>query len=118
MAEIHNPTKTPRAIRHNGSAYLIRPGATVNLELSEPQLKKLTRLGLELMGRLEFDPSVEPVADGDLGAVDASFSGAFVRSLESLNDEELRAMAKAQGLKLHHKAGRAKLIEALSGDTE
>jgi 7-cyano-7-deazaguanine synthase in queuosine biosynthesis len=38
---------------------------------------------------------------------------AMANQVDSLTDDELRAMAKAKGVKLHHKTGRAKLLEAL-----
>lgn len=124
MAKIFNPTKSPFGVRLPGNAKaFIRPGETVDLELDADQLAKLERRGCvvseigiqtsdtfahEFIADLNRLQSQSVRSDND-----DTIQTAMVDQLASLSDDELRAMAKAKGLKLHHKTGRAKLIEAL-----
>ena len=120
MAKIFNPTKSPFGVRLPGNAKaFIRPGETVDLELDSDQLDKLEKRGCEVSEK------VKQVSDtfahefiADLNRLQGQSENAILTNgqsldLASMTDDELRAMAKAKGLNLHHKTGRAKLIEAL-----
>lgn len=131
MAKIFNPTKSPFGVRLPGNAKaFIRPGETVDLELDADQLAKLERRGcvtqnaLQKMSEKEIQVSDtfahEFIADLNRlqsQSVKSDNEGVLTNGqsldLAFLSDDELRVMAKAKGLKLHHKTGRAKLIEAL-----
>ena len=115
MAKIFNPTKSPFGVRlANNRKAFIHPGATVTIGLDQDQLDKLERRGCivsetgiqtsdvsPIDHAMTAQPAIGPIAD------------AMANQVASLTDDELRAMAKAKGLKLHHKTGRAKLLEAL-----
>ena len=110
MAKIFNPTKSPFGVRLPGNVKsFIRPGETVSLDLDAAQLAKLEKRGCVVQSE-----KVMQVSDIDLSEYAA---GVIARTggidPASLTDDELHAMAKAKGLKLHHKTGRAKLLEAL-----
>jgi len=124
MAKIFNPTKSPFGVRLPGNAKaFIRPGETVDLELDADQLAKLERRGCVVseIGIQTSDTFAhEFIADLNRlqsQSVRSDNEGVLTNGqsldLDSMTDDELRAMAKAKGLKLHHKTGRAKLLEAL-----
>ena len=122
MAKIFNPTKTPFGVRLPGNVKaFIHPGATVTIDLDSDQLAKLENRGCVVQSEKVIQTSDtfahEFIADlnrlqGQSDNEDA-IQDAMVDQIASLTDDELRAMAKANGLKLHHKTGRAKLLEAL-----
>ena len=119
MAKIFNPTKSPFGVRLPGNVKaFIRPGATVEIDLDQDQLAKLERRGCVVSET--YTPFSDTFAHefiADINRLQNSnpdpIATAMVDQLASLSDDELRAMAKAKGLNLHHKTGRAKLIEAL-----
>lgn len=125
MAKIFNPTKSPFGVRLPGNAKaFIRPGETVDLELDADQLAKLERRGCvvssEKVTQVSDTFAHEFIADLNRlqsQSVKSDNEGVLTNGqsldLAFLSDDELRVMAKAKGLKLHHKTGRAKLIEAL-----
>jgi len=110
MAKIFNPTKSPFGVRLPGNVKaFIRPGETVDLDLDSEQLTKLEKRGCVVQSE-----KVTQVSDIDLSEyADGVLTNGQSLDLASMTDDELRVMAKAKGLKLHHKTGRAKLIEAL-----
>lgn len=121
MAKIFNPTKSPFGVRLPGNAKaFIRPGETVDLDLDSEQLAKLEKRGCVVseIGIQTSDTFAHEFI-ADLNRLqgqsdnDDTIQDAMVDQIASLTDDELRAMAKAKGLKLHHKTGRAKLLEAL-----
>ena len=124
MAKIFNPTKSPFGVRLPGNVKaFIRPGETVDLELDAAQLAKLKKRGCEVSEKVtqvsdtfahEFIADLnrlqgQSVKSDNEGTIQTAMSD----QIASLTDDELRAMAKAKGLNLHHKTGRAKLLEAL-----
>lgn len=114
MAKIFNPTKSPFGVRLPGNAKaFIRPGETVDLELDTDQLAKLERRGCVVSDGLECIPGAVHIVSEKVTQVPDTIQTAMANQVDSLTDGELRAMAKHKGLKLHHKTGRAKLIEAL-----
>ena len=121
MAKIFNPTKSPFGVRLPGNVKsFIRPGETVDLELDADQLAKLKKRGCEVSEKVTQVSDTfahEFIADLNrlqgLSDNDDTIQDAMVDQIASLTDDELRAMAKYKGLKLHHKTGRAKLLEAL-----
>lgn len=121
MAKIFNPTKTPFGVRLPGNVKsFIRPGETVDLELDADQLAKLKKRGCEVSEKVtQVSDTFAHEFIADLNRLqgqsdnDDTIQDAMVDQIASLTDDELRVMAKAKGLKLHHKTGRAKLIEAL-----
>ena len=115
MAKIFNPTKSPFGVRLPGNVKaFIRPGETVDLDLDSEQLAKLEKRGCVVQSEKVIQTSdtfaqtqfVKSDNDGVL-------TNGQSLDLAFLSDDELRVMAKAKGLKLHHKTGRAKLLEAL-----
>jgi len=125
MAKIFNPTKTPFGVRLPGNVKaFIRPGETVDLDLDSEQLTKLEKRGCvvqsEKVTQVSDTFAHEFIADLNRlqsQSVKSDNEGVLTNGqsldLAFLSDDELRAMAKAKGLKLHHKTGRAKLLEAL-----
>jgi hypothetical protein len=121
MAKIFNPTKSPFGVRLPGNVKsFIRPGETVDLELDADQLAKLKKRGCEVSEKVtQVSDTFAHEFIADLNRLqgqsdnDDTIQDAMVDQIASLTDDELRVMAKAKGLKLHHKTGRAKLIEAL-----
>lgn len=124
MAKIFNPTKSPFGVRLPGNVKsFIRPGETVDLELDSGQLAKLKKCGCVVseIGIQTSDTFAhEFIADLNRlqsQSVKSDNEGVLTngQSLDPafMTDDELRDMAKAKGLKLHHKTGRAKLLEAL-----
>ena len=114
MTKIFNPTKTPVGVRVNGVHKIIKPNGEADLELTQAQSEKLIRMGMVLsekdMQTLDTSAPIEgPVSlpqDADIGQYpDNDYTFLF--------DDELRAIVKDKGLNVHHKAGRAKLLEAL-----
>lgn len=104
MTKIFNPSKTPVGIRINGAHKVIRPNTTVDLPIDESQAAKLAKRGLEVdFAFSEPLPSQEPLPVQEAEVLDYS----------AYTDDELREVAKANGVYVHHKAGRAKLLEAL-----
>jgi len=124
MAKIFNPTKSPFGVRLPGNVKaFIRPGETVDLDLDSEQLAKLERHGCVVS---ENDIQISDTFAHEFIADLNRLQGQSVKSdnegvltngqsldLAFKTDDELRDMAKAKGLKLHHKTGRAKLLEAL-----
>ncbi len=125
MAKIFNPTKSPFGVRLPGNAKaFIRPGETVEIDLDQDQLAKLERRGCVVQSEKVIQTSDtfahEFIADLNRlqsQSVKSDNEGVLTNGqsldLASMTDDELRDMAKAKGLKLHHKTGRAKLLEAL-----
>ena len=125
MAKISNPTKTPYGVRLPGNVKtFIRPGETANLDLDSDQLAKLEKRGCVVQSEKVIQTSDtfahEFIADLNRlqsQSVRSDNDGVLTNGqsldLALMSDDELRAMAKAKGLKLHHKSGRAKLLEAL-----
>ena len=121
MAKIFNPTKSPFGVRLPGNVKsFIRPGETVDLELDADQLAKLKKRGCEVSEKVtQVSDTFAHEFIADLNRLqgqsdnDDTIQTAMANQVNSLTDDELRVMAKAKGLKLHHKTGRAKLIEAL-----
>jgi hypothetical protein len=124
MAKIFNPTKSPFGVRLPGNAKaFIRPGETVDLDLDSEQLAKLEKRGCvvsEKVTQVSDTFAHEFIADLNrlqTQSVKSDNDGVLTNGqsldLAFMTDDELRAIAKAKGLKLHHKTGRAKLIEAL-----
>ena len=124
MAKIFNPTKSPLGVRLPGNVKaFIRPGETVDLELDSEQLAKLERRGCEASEKVtQTSDTFAHEFIADLNRLQGQFikadnEGVLTNGqsldLAFLSDDELRAMAKDKGLKLHHKTGRAKLLEAL-----
>ncbi len=122
MAKIFNPTKSPFGVRLPGNVKsFIRPGETVDLDLDSDQLAKMEKRGCVVQSEKVMQVSDtfahEFIADLNrlqgLSDNDDTIQTAMGDQPASLTDDELRAMAKAKGLKLHHKSGRAKLLEAL-----
>ena len=125
MAKIFNPTKSPFGVRLPGNVKsFIRPSETVDLELDADQLAKLERRGCVVQSEkvMQVSDTFAHEFIADLNrlqgqSVKSDNEGVLTNGqsldLAFLSDDELRAMAKAKGLNLHHRAGRAKLIEAL-----
>lgn len=114
MAKIFNPTKTPFGVRlANNRKAFIHPGATVEIDLDQDQLAKLERRGCVVSDGLECIPGAVHIVSEKVTQVPDTIQTAMANQVDSLTDDELRDMAKAKGLKLHHKTGRAKLLEAL-----
>ena len=124
MAKIFNPTKSPFGVRLPGNVKsFIRPGETVSLDLDAAQLAKLEKRGCEVSEKVTQVSDTfahEFIADLNMlqGQSVKSDNEGVLTNGQSLDlafrsDDELRVMAKTKGLKLHHKTGRAKLIEAL-----
>ena len=124
MAKIFNPTKSPFGVRLPGNVKsFIRPGETVDLELDADQLAKLKKRGCEVSEKVtQVSDTFAHEFIADLNrlqsqSVKSDNEGVLTNGqsldLASMTDGELRAMAKHKGLNLHHKTGRAKLIEAL-----
>lgn len=119
MAKIFNPTKTPFGVRlANNRKAFIHSGATVDIDLDQDQLAKLERRGCvvsEKKIQVSDNFAHEFIADLNRlqNSIPAPIASAMANQVDSLTDDELRDMAKAKGLKLHHKTGRAKLLEAL-----
>lgn len=124
MAKIFNPTKSPFGVRLPGNVKaFIRPSETVDLELDVDQLAKLEKRGCEVSEKvMQVSDTFAHEFIADLNrlqgqSVKSDNEGVLTNGqsldLAFLSDDELRAMAKYKGLKLHHKSGRAKLLEAL-----
>jgi len=121
MAKIFNPTKSPFGVRLPGNVKaFIRPGETVDLDLDSEQLAKLERHGCVVSENdIQISDTFAHEFIADLNRLQGqsdnedAIQDAMVDQIASLTDDELRDMAKAKGLKLHHKTGRAKLLEAL-----
>lgn len=127
MAKIFNPTKSPFGVRLPGNVKaFIRPGETVDLDLDADQLAKLEKRGCVVSETSEIGIQTsdtfahEFIADLNRlqsQSVKSDNEGVLTngQSLDPafMTDDELRAIAKAKGLNLHHKTGRAKLLEAL-----
>ena len=125
MAKIFNPTKSPFGVRLPGNVKsFIRPGETVSLDLDAAQLAKLEKRGCVVQSEkvMQVSDTFAHEFIADLNrlqgqSVKSDNEGVLTNGqsldLAFLSDDELRVMAKTKGLKLHHKTGRAKLIEAL-----
>ena len=125
MAKISNPTKSPFGVRLTGNVKaFIRPGETVDLELDADQLANLEKRGCVVQSEkvMQVSDTFAHEFIADLNrlqgqSVKSDNEGVLTNGqsldLAFLSDDELRAMAKAKGLKLHHKTGRAKLLEAM-----
>ena len=122
MAKIFNPTKSPFGVRLPGNVKaFIRPGETVDLDLDSDHLAKLKKRGCVVSSEkvMQVSDTFAHEFIADLNRLqgqsdnDDTIQDAMVDQIASLTDDELRAMAKAKGLNLHHKTGRAKLLEAL-----
>ena len=125
MAKIFNPTKSPFGVRLPGNVKaFIRPGETVDLELDADQLAKLEKRGCVVQSEkvMQVSDTFAHEFIADLNrlqgqSVKSDNEGVLTNGqsldLAFLSDDELRVMAKGKGLKLHHKSGRAKLLEAL-----
>ena len=125
MAKIFNPTKSPFGVRLPGNVKaFIRPGETVDLDLDSEQLAKLEKRGCVVQSEkvMQVSDTFAHEFIADLNrlqgqSVKSDNEGVLANGqsldLAFLSDDELRAMAKAKGLNLHHKTGRAKLLEAL-----
>ena len=117
MTKIFNPTKTPVGVRVNGVHKIIKPNGESDLELTQAQSEKLIRMGLTLSEKdtqtsdIDLDAPIEGPVDLPQETLT---SGQYPdNDYTFLSDDELRAIVKANGLNVHHKAGRAKLLEAL-----
>lgn len=95
MTKIFNPTLSPLGIRVNGALKVIRPNTSADLDVTQEQLERLIAKGCET----DELPTQETASEYD-----------------DRTDDELRELAKSSGLNLHHKTGRAKLIEALENN--
>lgn len=125
MAKIFNPTKSPFGVRLTGNVKaFIRPGETVDLDLDSDQLAKMEKRGCVVQSEkvMQVSDTFAHEFIADLNRLqgqsvksdnDGVLTNGQSLDLALMSDDELRAMAKAKGLKLHHKTGRAKLLEAL-----
>mgnify|MGYP003527169574 CR=1 FL=1 len=105
MTKIFNPTKTPVGVRVNGVHKIIKPNCEADLELTQAQSEKLARMGLVLSEKDTQTSDIDAPIDLDADTGPQLY--------EDMTDDELRAIVKDKGLNVHHKAGRAKLLEAL-----
>lgn len=114
MAKIFNPTKSPFGVRLPGNVKaFIRPGETVDLDLDSDQLAKMEKRGCEVSEKVMQVSDTFAQTQFVKSDNDGVLTNGQSLDLAFLSDDELRAMAKAKGLNLHHKTGRAKLLEAL-----
>ena len=114
MTKIFNPTKTPIGVRVNGALAIIKPECEADLELTQAQSEKLARMGLVLSEKDTQTSDTNAPVEGPVDLPQDVDIGQYPdNDYTFLSDDELRVIVKDKGLNVHHKAGRAKLLEAL-----
>mgnify|MGYP003532789106 CR=1 FL=1 len=113
MTKIFNPTKTPVGVRVNGVHKIIKPNGEADLELTQAQSEKLIRMGLVLSEKDTQTLDIDAPIIGPVDLPQETLTNGQSLDYAFMTDDELRAIVKANGLNVHHKAGRAKLLEAL-----
>lgn len=110
LYKIHNPHAATQGIWASGARKFIAPEAGLILELTEYEAERAARR--VVIEAVEQEP--ERIAHVEFNEVVPIEFREVEPDLNSLTDDELRAMAKSRSIKVHHKAGRAKLLEALN----
>ena len=113
LYKIHNPRPATQGIWVSGQRVMVRSGAGLILEMGEDDAQRAARrvtveaIGQEQVEFQEVEPSDATIDDGPT-------LPASELNLDVLTDNQLRDLAKSKGIKVHHKAGRAKLLDALT----
>lgn len=109
LYKIHNPRPATQGIWVDGRRVMVRSGAGLILEMGEGDAASAKkRVTLEAIGQ---EP--ERIAHIEFQEVEPVVTNGQSLDLAFLSDDQLRDLAKSRGIKVHHKAGRAKLLEAL-----
>lgn len=127
LYKIHNPRPATQGIWASGQRVFIKPGATIERDLEPDEAIRAARRvtvtlldqGPERIAHTEFleQPDTfahEFIADiNRLQADRVEHQEVEAVNFDTMTDDQLRSYAKSIGLKIHHKAGRAKILEAL-----
>ena len=122
LYKIHNPRPATQGIWVSGQRVMVRSGTGLILELGEDDAAAARkRVTLEAIGQepdpvqvVATDAFVERIAQVEFQEIEPAITNGQSLDLAFLSDDELRAMCKTKGIKVHHKAGRAKLLDALA----
>jgi hypothetical protein len=115
MHDIFNPQKAAIGIvLESGRRIFLRPTDSTMAELSALDVARAGRKGLRVTEReesaLEVRDNPETLPSGK---VDETITNGQSLDLAFMTDDQLRALAASRSIKVHHKAGRAKLLAAL-----
>ena len=115
LYKIHNPRPATQGIWVDGRRVMVKPGATIEREMSVDDAHQARkRVTVEAIGPVEFETKPDTFAHGfiaDINRLQAAEPNPV--DFDLMTDGQLRDLAKSRGIKVHHKAGRAKILEAL-----
>lgn len=133
LYKIHNPRPATQGIWVSGQRVMVRSGSGLILEMGEDDAQQ-ARKRVELSEiRASFSDEPERIAQVEFGEKPDTFAHEFIADInrlqaervefqevepatpnfDTMTDDQLRDYARSLGLKIHHKAGRAKILEAL-----
>lgn len=113
LYKIHNPRPATQGIWVSGQRVMVRSGAGLILEMGDDDAaaaRKRVELS-EIRAQVSDEP--ERIAHIEFQEVEPAITNGQSLDLAFLSDDQLRDLAKSRGIKVHHKAGRAKLLEAI-----